>query len=483
MAQGSSTQRVDILRINGTTADTNSGNKSAGTLRVVLATDQVNLTSALNVTSVITAITPGVAATSLGKAEDAVSADGDVGVGMLAVRKASPANTSGTDGDYEFLQMSAGRLWVDASGVTLTVAGAKTNNSAVPAATNLGVLPGIANAAAPTYTEGNQVLSSIDLTGNTRVVQPDSIVAATNITTVNLNLFSGTATTNSTVASATLNAASVGTFQVTGTYVGTLVAQGTVDGSNWVNLTGVVLAGSYITQSVLTSGQTGIFQVDIAGFTKFRVTASLFISGTATVTLEASVGTGSVGIDTAIMLDPATAPSVTTTNGLREAAVFDQTQKALLEQILQEFQAFNLSNGITSAQGPNENRNARRVLDEVGREVVSLSNSPDKVKTVNLTLTASTTETTLIPGVAGVDNRLLAIIISNTSASTSTRVDIRDATGGPVVIPLYSVGGANPVGFSLGGVAIPQNTRGNNWTAQCATSTTDIRILAIYSVN
>jgi len=50
-------------------------------------------------------------ATTIGKAEDILSADADVGVPAMAVRKATPANTSGTDGDYEFLQMSAGRLW------------------------------------------------------------------------------------------------------------------------------------------------------------------------------------------------------------------------------------------------------------------------------------------------------------------------------------------------------------------------------------
>lgn len=43
--------------------------------------------------------------------EDSASANADPGFKLLAVRKATPANTSGTDGDYEFLQMSAGRLW------------------------------------------------------------------------------------------------------------------------------------------------------------------------------------------------------------------------------------------------------------------------------------------------------------------------------------------------------------------------------------
>ena len=64
-------------------------------------------------------------ATSIAKAEDVGSADADVGVPAMAVRKATPVNTSGTDGDYEFLQMSAGRLWASA-----------TIDAALPAGTN-----------------------------------------------------------------------------------------------------------------------------------------------------------------------------------------------------------------------------------------------------------------------------------------------------------------------------------------------------------
>lgn len=48
------------------------------------------------------------------------------------------------------------------------MAGGKTNNNAVPGATNIGALVGIANAAAPTYVEGDQVLVSTDLLGNLR---------------------------------------------------------------------------------------------------------------------------------------------------------------------------------------------------------------------------------------------------------------------------------------------------------------------------
>lgn len=43
--------------------------------------------------------------------EDTASADADTGLPIFAVRKATPANTSGADGDYEALQISAGSLW------------------------------------------------------------------------------------------------------------------------------------------------------------------------------------------------------------------------------------------------------------------------------------------------------------------------------------------------------------------------------------
>lgn len=48
------------------------------------------------------------------------------------------------------------------------VAGNKTNNNAAPGATNVGTLPALANAAAPSWTEGNQVGLSVDLLGNLR---------------------------------------------------------------------------------------------------------------------------------------------------------------------------------------------------------------------------------------------------------------------------------------------------------------------------
>lgn len=51
---------------------------------------------------------------------------------------------------------------------SLFVTGALTHNGAAPGASNVGALVGLANAAAPTFTEGYQTLLSVDLSGNLR---------------------------------------------------------------------------------------------------------------------------------------------------------------------------------------------------------------------------------------------------------------------------------------------------------------------------
>jgi hypothetical protein len=71
----------------------------------------VNVTNA-SLTVGTHAVTLAAGATAIAKAEDAASADADVGVPAMAVRKATPANTSGTDGDYEMLQINGGYLRV-----------------------------------------------------------------------------------------------------------------------------------------------------------------------------------------------------------------------------------------------------------------------------------------------------------------------------------------------------------------------------------
>jgi hypothetical protein len=214
---------------------------------------------------------------------------------------------------------------------TSTVAGNKTNNAAVPGATNLGVLPALANAAAPTWTEGDQVLLSEDLSGN-------------------------------------LRAAVVGN-----------VASGVADAGNPVK---IGLVGHTALPAAVTDGQ--------------RINA---------------------------------------------------------------------------------------IADDRGRAVSVLGTVRDLKGTQTTTITASVTETTIVTaGAAGVFNDIIQIVVANTSTSTSTRIDFRDATAGTVRFSMQCPANQT-TGFNVPGESIPQTTAAANWTAQCATSTTDVRIYVFYEKN
>lgn len=97
-------------------------------------------------------------AASIGKAEDVASADADVGVPSMAVRKATPANTSGTDGDYEFLQMSVGRLWTSSTIDAALPAGANVIGAVTQSGTwNVGTITTVTTVSTVTAVSDAQV--------------------------------------------------------------------------------------------------------------------------------------------------------------------------------------------------------------------------------------------------------------------------------------------------------------------------------------
>jgi len=96
--------------------------------------------------------------------EDTATADQQSGVPVFARRTATPANQSGTDGDLEWLQISAGRLWASATitdlipGVGATNLGKAIDSAAGPTDTGVALL-GIRDDALSTLTpaEGDWV--------------------------------------------------------------------------------------------------------------------------------------------------------------------------------------------------------------------------------------------------------------------------------------------------------------------------------------
>jgi hypothetical protein len=108
----------------------------------------------------------------------------NAGTGTMAVSAASlplPAGAATSANQSTVKAASTSAATTDTSSVVqlspnqpqlttpLNTQGAKTNNNAAPGATNYGTLPAIANAAPPSYTEGNQTGVSMDLNGIIRV--------------------------------------------------------------------------------------------------------------------------------------------------------------------------------------------------------------------------------------------------------------------------------------------------------------------------
>jgi hypothetical protein len=117
---------------------------AGGDLQVILAANDGVDIGDVDVTSVI----PGVGATNLGKAEDAVHASGDTGVLGLAVRNDTLASLVTTDGDYAPFQVDAdGALYVTG---TFSAANVVLDDSAFTVGTgSVGVIGCLADETAP----------------------------------------------------------------------------------------------------------------------------------------------------------------------------------------------------------------------------------------------------------------------------------------------------------------------------------------------
>lgn len=110
------------------------------------------------------AITAG--PTSIAKAEDVASANADVGVPAMAIQKATPADTAGTDGDYAMVQMSGGRLWttanIDKLGGTVVVSGGVAGSQGVggTVATNVAITANPINLGAQAVSSENAAVTT-----------------------------------------------------------------------------------------------------------------------------------------------------------------------------------------------------------------------------------------------------------------------------------------------------------------------------------
>lgn len=121
------------------------------------------------------------------------------------------------------------------------------------------------------------------------------------------------------------------------------------------------------------------------------------------------------------------------------------------------------------------------IADKLGKQIV-VGAIRDLKGVTQTSISASTSETTIIAAVASTFMDLYGLILANTGATT-TKVTIKDATAG-TTRAVIEVPTLETRGFMLPvDSAIPQATVNNNWTATCASSTTALEVTALWVKN
>ena len=193
-------------------------------------------------------------------------------------------------------------LSTDLSGnlrVTPTAIGTLTNNNAAPGTINIGTLPALANAVSPLWTEGNQVLESVDLHGGQRTIAgniPEVTAAWTSATAQNTALTMTVLGYTSVIvtlsgAGGTITAGTV-TFEVSDTTAFT--------NAYLINANGISESATLSIRSAFNVSPAGnySFEIPVAGWAAVRVRLSTVITGTGTLTvgIAASAGASSPNI-------------------------------------------------------------------------------------------------------------------------------------------------------------------------------------------
>lgn len=499
------TNAVSLAQIGATTVATGNGVVGAGVQRVSIASD--NTAFAVNAT--LSAETTKVIGTIRIVGNGGATLDSTVGAGT------APTNQVVVGALYNSTEISpttgqAFALQADSKGrirqVIMDAAG-NTRGANVDANSNLGVVL----AAETTKVLG--VVRNADGAGNLLTTNSTTFTAKFGLDT-NLLGTLGTAFTTAgfvdikgadgnvfvrqtTAANLNMTEASAASILTSVQLIDdTVVAQGTALGTTKASLVG----GSVTTAApTFTTGQinqlslttSGALRVDLgatsANATAVKVDGSAVtqpVSGTVSITANSAVNVAQINGVTPLMGNGATG-----TGSARVTMANDNTGVA------------NWGHGATAATVPagatykgargttalptavTDGQMVGAMADKFGRQVAVLGTVRDLRASQTTTISASTAETTIVTaGAAGIFNDLVMLIVSNTSAATNTRIDFRDATAGSVIFSLQAPGNQT-VGFSVPGTSIPQTAAANNWTATCATSTTDIRIWAVYEKN
>jgi len=240
--------------------------------------------------------------------------------------------------------------------------------------------------------------------------------------------------------------------QITGTWAGTIVFEGSVDGVNFFSVNAVPPTTSTPVTSTTANGQ---WVVDIGGLNVFRARHSVHTSGTAAVTLDGSTGVSLIGLDTPL---PAGTNAIGTVTAVGSAASGATVSGNPV-----------LAGARAATANPTAVANGQAIAimtDKVGRQVVVQGHTRDLVGTQATTITASSSATTVVtaPG-ASVFADISHLTITNSDATNACTVTLSDGTKSYV----YNMpaGGGLTTNFNPPKPATTANTA---WTLACSSA-------------
>lgn len=315
-------------------------------------------------------------------------------------------------------------------------------------------------------------MNPLDLTNPTAKEALD--VKASGVISAQNQVPAGAATANSAVEIDTDGKTTL-TIQTAGTYTGALSVQGAVDASApWVTLGGtpILNENTGATSSTIASAAQSIYQVDVSGFDKVRVTALAAVTGSATISLRATQASSIVALGAPL---PAGAATIGTVNAAGSGA----TNLGKVEDAVAATGDVGIANlGVRVPTTPASQTSAAGdygmlAIDAEGKLIASQYSATDHYwQSAALTLNSTTSTAAKAAAAAGVRNYLTDIDIANTSA-TGVRVDVLD--GATVIASFWSP----PTSHVQHSYSIPKKgTAATALNVQLSAAVTDVRVSA-----
>lgn len=273
---------------------------------------------------------------------------------------------------------------------------------------------------------------------------------------------SGALVTANSAITIAVNADAVAYVQATGTWVGSCVWEGTVDGTTWFTLGGFVQSTN---QSASSFNGNGAWLVLTAGLSQVRVRRNVATSGTVNVSMRASVASNIARLVAGL---PGGSNVIGQVQGSSAAGAAMSSSPLLVGGIGRTTNPTAIGDGTQS----------QFLTDKLGRLVTVLGSMREQVGKQATTVTSSTAATTVVnAGGASVYTDITHLSITNSSASPVV-VTLSDGT----VSLNFSVsaGGSLIQNFAP---ALPATTANTAWSLACSASVASVYCNVVYTRN